>query len=409
MKVVLCAVGSRGDLQPLAVLGHALQERGHDVTVCGPPEARTLADERGVPYLSAGRDMMAWIQKFDVATIGMRALFQAFKDLVDKDLHATAPLLMEAAHGADVVVSAGLQVLGRSVAEASGAASTYLYFAPSLLPSDEHPPMVVELQRLPKLANRAFHAVTLAFFNRTVLPALNRERRALGLSPHRDMADAMDRDLTLAYDTALAPAPSDLAHSWRRYQVEPRAVHQVGALVPRGGRIDDALTAFVSERRCVYVGFGSMPDQTPADTMALVDAAARTADVHVVMLGKHTGSERVRVVAEAAHDALFPLLRAVVHHGGSGTTATASRAGVPQVVVPHFVDQPFWAHRLMVRGVSAGSIRRRELTADNLAAAIKRAVTDAGLSERARALAAELAAVDPVHIAADHIEALGAR
>jgi vancomycin aglycone glucosyltransferase len=33
-----------------------------------------------------------------------------------------------------------------------------------------------------------------------------------------------------------------------------------------------------------------------------------------------------------------------VHHGGTGTT-TAARAGAPQVVVPHWADQPHWAGR----------------------------------------------------------------
>ena len=31
--------------------------------------------------------------------------------------------------------------------------------------------------------------------------------------------------------------------------------------------------------------------------------------------------------------AIFPACRAVVHHGGSGTTATGLRAGVPQLVL----------------------------------------------------------------------------
>jgi sterol 3beta-glucosyltransferase len=33
MKIALLTLGTRGDVQPYAVLGQALKERGHDVTL----------------------------------------------------------------------------------------------------------------------------------------------------------------------------------------------------------------------------------------------------------------------------------------------------------------------------------------------------------------------------------------
>ena len=49
------------------------------------------------------------------------------------------------------------------------------------------------------------------------------------------------------------------------------------------------------------------------------------------------------VVGEVNQQALFRRVAAVVHHGGAGTTTAATRAGVPQVVVPQILDQPYWA------------------------------------------------------------------
>ena len=57
------------------------------------------------------------------------------------------------------------------------------------------------------------------------------------------------------------------------------------------------------------------------------------------------------VVGEVNQQALFPRTAAVVHHGGAGTTATASLAGVPQVVVPQIADQPHWAARVAELGI----------------------------------------------------------
>ena len=59
------------------------------------------------------------------------------------------------------------------------------------------------------------------------------------------------------------------------------------------------------------------------------------------------------VVGEVNHQALFPRMAAVVHHGGVGTTTAATRAGTPQVVVPQATDQPYWAGRVADLGIGA--------------------------------------------------------
>jgi UDP:flavonoid glycosyltransferase YjiC (YdhE family) len=102
------------------------------------------------------------------------------------------------------------------------------------------------------------------------------------------------------------------------------------------------------------------------------------------------------VVDEVPHDWLFPRMAAVVHHGGAGTTHTGLRAGIPNVVVPFFTDQPFWAGRVADLGVGPAPIPRRTLTVDRLAAAIHSAVSDPALQARAAALGRRIQAEDGV-------------
>ena len=59
------------------------------------------------------------------------------------------------------------------------------------------------------------------------------------------------------------------------------------------------------------------------------------------------------VVGDVNHQALFPRVAAVVHHGGAGTTTAAARAGTPQVVVPQMADQPYWGMRVTELGIGA--------------------------------------------------------
>ena len=86
----------------------------------------------------------------------------------------------------------------------------------------------------------------------------------------------------------------------------------------------------------------------------------------------------------------------VVHHGGAGTTATASRAGVPQVVVSHLNEQYGWGWQTHRLGIGVRPIPRSKLTAARLGAAIRQAATIVSLAREARAVAARLRETDPL-------------
>ncbi|KAL1534283.1 sterol 3-beta-glucosyltransferase UGT80B1 isoform X1 [Salvia divinorum] len=56
---------------------------------------------------------------------------------------------------------------------------------------------------------------------------------------------------------------------------------------------------------------------------------------------------------EIPYNLLFPKCAAVIHHGGSGTTAAALHAGVSQVICPFILDQFYWAERMFWLGVAS--------------------------------------------------------
>jgi vancomycin aglycone glucosyltransferase len=79
-------------------------------------------------------------------------------------------------------------------------------------------------------------------------------------------------------------------------------------------------------------------------------------------------------LGEVNHQALFGRVAAVVHHGGAGTTTTATMAGVPQVVVPQIADQPYWARRVADLGIGAAHDGPTP-TVESLSAALATALT----------------------------------
>jgi len=102
-----------------------------------------------------------------------------------------------------------------------------------------------------------------------------------------------------------------------------------------------------------------------------------------------------------SHAHLFSRVEAVVHHGGAGTTTMAARAGVPQVIVPHVLDQHYWAFRVAQLGLGPPRIPRRRLSAATLAEALTSMADNELLRERTAEFGDRLrrqaaAAPDPV-------------
>lgn len=105
------------------------------------------------------------------------------------------------------------------------------------------------------------------------------------------------------------------------------------------------------------------------------------------------------------YDWLLPQVAAVVHHGGAGTTAAGLRAGKPTVICPFVADQPFWGRQVAELGVGPSPIPQRKLTAENLARAIREAVTSTQMQRRAAELGAKIQAEDGLGDAVAFIEA----
>jgi len=92
------------------------------------------------------------------------------------------------------------------------------------------------------------------------------------------------------------------------------------------------------------------------------------------------------------HRLILPHCDAIIHHGGSGTTHSACRAGKPQIVVPHVIDQHYWARRTMLLGAGSGAINIRKIKKPALEKLIVELMTNkhykknaAELGERIRA------------------------
>ncbi|XP_022149768.1 sterol 3-beta-glucosyltransferase UGT80A2-like isoform X2 [Momordica charantia] len=152
----------------------------------------------------------------------------------------------------------------------------------------------------------------------------------------------------------------------------------------------------------IYIGFGSLPVQEPEKmTQIIMQALERTGQRGIINegwggLGKSAEpKDFIYLLDNCPHDWLFFKCKAVVHHGGAGTTAAGLKAACPTTVVPFFGDQPFWGERVHARGVGPPPIPIDEFSLPRLLNAINY-MLDPKVKERAVELAKVLEIEDGV-------------
>jgi len=128
----------------------------------------------------------------------------------------------------------------------------------------------------------------------------------------------------------------------------------------------------------------------------------------IISIGKNTdrlpASADCFFLGKTPHKRLFPRVSMVVHHGGSGTTATAAWAGVPQIIIPHILDQYYWGNRIHREGLGPRPIRRSCLTEKRLAEAISESLSNDAFRRRAKQVAGIIQGQDSIGRAVRLIE-----
>jgi rhamnosyltransferase subunit B len=143
-----------------------------------------------------------------------------------------------------------------------------------------------------------------------------------------------------------------------------------------------------------------------------IDAALRLGERAVVLAhGEDVAWLRaslpagVFVSSYAPHGELFPRARAIVHHGGVGTSGQALRAGKPQLVTPFLGDQADNAARLARLGL-ARVLPWKAITAEKLTRELQALLELPSYAERAAEIGASVVREDGAAVAARQVVAV---
>ncbi|BBZ39154.1 glycosyltransferase [Mycobacterium conspicuum] len=389
MKFVVAVHGTRGDVEPCAAVGLELLRRGHEVRMAAPPNMLGFVESVGLNAVAYGPDSAAQLQE-DTFQSAVRlrnpiSMLREGMEYMTRGWAEMSATLAALADGADLILhDQTYQGVAANVAE--------YYDIP--LAAMHHFPHRINGQLVPFLPAplvRFGMAVGDWGYWRMTKAAEDAQRRALGLprttvSSIRRIAQRGSLEIQ-TYEELFFPG---LAAEWN----ERRPFVGVLTLELPTSADDEVMSWIASGTPPIYFGFGSMPVESPTDTIEMIgDACAQLGERALICAGTNESAdlprrEHVKVVRTANHAAVFPACRAVVHHGGAGTTAAALRAGMPMLVMPIGAEQPIWAAQ--VKRLNVGVSRRfSTVTRESLVADL-RTILAPQYAARAREIATQM-------------------
>lgn len=423
-KILIATFGSLGDLHPFVALAHALAREGFAPVIATSAAYADYIQGEGIAFapIRPDADDLTARLGMDMGEIARKMSEDdkfLFDSLIFPHLRESYEDLLLASEGAVAVVSHSLAFAARIAAERRGLPLVTALLSPMMLYSAYDPPLG---SRMPLRSAPAWPIEIV--YNRFLLWSLShaialwaeplrRLRREVGLHPRYGLdlllgVKSSDAVVGL-FSPLLAPPQPD--HG-RRTLIAGHTFHD---RYLEGGRLSPALAAFLDAGEAPIVfTLGSFVVRARCDFYRdCIDAARRLGRRAVLLAHEDDVAELagdlgadIHVSSYAPHSLVFPRARAVVHHGGIGTTGQALRAGRPQLVTPFLGDQFDNAERLQRLGV-ARVLDGKTATAQALYEEL--AAFDAGYEARASAMAEEARREDGAALAALRIAALVAQ
>jgi sterol 3beta-glucosyltransferase len=402
MRIVVVAVGTRGDVEPHAALCAGLQRAGYDACLCAPNDFACSVAAQGIPFhpipisfrkLCESEGGGALLASGGHSIRFLRTLGHMAADVAAQVICTVRTACRET----DAVCYSPLGLPAFYIARELGIPA----FATSLQPlgrtSEYANPLLSLPDGSPGTLNRFSYRLMEQLFWQIARPLLRPQvRDPLPFWGHYNALYRASLPVLFGYSPLVVPRPRD----WKPW------MHTTGywrTLAPPPP-LPDGLDAFLAGGPAVCFGFGSMHSRHIARIFeTAIEMLARTGRRAVILTGwsgyqgRTVGSDsNIFVTDHVPHDCIFSRMSAVVHHGGAGTTAAALRAGVPSIILPFFFDQGFWGRWLAARGLGPPPIAFGRLSSPVLAHALDSADTSDHMRCRLQVLGCKLRQEDGV-------------
>lgn len=392
MKIVICTMGSRGDVEPYIALGIELAKLGYIIYISAPAVYRNLVEEANLNYLAMNavnpQDMMKMPEIEQAFSSGKK--IKPLILLMKKSKSVISEFLKEMyrnTQGMDAVIATMILYGAYDGAEKQGIPCIYTLLNPAV-PTSEFPTVVAP--HIPRFLYRISHKSLEKGFWLCFKKVCNKLRKTDWNLPKLtacpiDILRKNNVPTLLGYSEEIVSKPKDWSDNeivtgyWQR---EPKTEFKPSS---------ELTEFFHSGSKCpIYIGFGSMPIGNVNDLLNMIKEALIISNERAIVFLSYNQKtqlvhdDHIFLIDSTPHSWLFPKVAATVIHGGAGTCAASLKAGKPTIVIPFMGDQLFWGEQIYKRGVGPKPVPYKSLNALKLAESIKEAVSNKQMIENAK-------------------------
>lgn len=396
MKTILFpTLGSSGDVIPLLNIIQAMNQRGFQAKLIASPVFQKIASESDVDLIPLGTEQQfntmlnnpdLWHPTRGFSVIVregilpfLRPLFEIIQTFDPKNTLVVSPLLLFGSHLAH---------------EKLGHPFVTLQLQPSLLRSAYAAPVLggfeIPAWYPPSLVRMYYKLLDRSFIDPILAPAINAYRAELGLPPVHRIFDQFlfspIKNICL-FPEWYAPPQGDwppntcLTGFIGHHSASPLLSTELNAFLAEGDK-PLVFTAGTAMRH------GNEFFQTAISTTQMLGKRAILISRQIQQVFENLPKE-ILYQPYADFSQLLPHASMFIYHGGIGSLAEATAAGVPQLIMPLSQDQPDNAARIRRLGLG-DSIKPNQFKPKNVAQKIGKLLTDPKIQSNCQHYAAKI-------------------
>lgn len=410
--ITLLTSGTRGDVIPYIALGEGLQDAGYNVRIATPIGfANIIAQSKLTfsPFEGNPSDLL--VEQGDQTPLTLGKNFIRSIQSTNNFIKQARPLYrkmlqtaFEACKDSDLIIHGLPTLWGSHIAEGLKIPVVRALLQP-LAPTNEFASALLPFRFSLRFINWFSHVIVTQLTYLSWRSEINHARQnlfQLGSAPLLDssLRGYSEQPLTLnGFSEQIVPRPKDwndkqvITGYWRK-EVTSKQVNKLAEI-----------QKFIeSAKNPIAIGFGSPSTKGIFQTTNILEKVLNQTNSQAILTipqkwHKEIKSENIFPIEYVPHDWLYKHVKVAIHHGGAGTTSASLHAGIPAITLPLAIDQFFWSERIYKIGVGPKPIPQRKLTAEKLAHAIERALTDETMKARAKTISETLSWENGIQVA----------
>lgn len=387
MKIALITLGTRGDVQPFAVLGNQLARQGHEVTLVTAKNFASLAKQFGLNFQPVDADY----QKIATSPEGEK-LLKANPWVIGKNINKLViPLIEEFLDVSYKLARQSDKVIFRPKTLADGFADQLAgkiiraSVVPAAQPTHAFPNPMLSGFWIPPVFNK----LSYNFYKippKTLIPIIREFRK-------KNHFPAKYREVPSPYLHGISPHFLPQPSDWPDNHIFTGFWYSQAMT-----KIPEKVEQFLNQGPPpLLITFGSTPFYSKYTIEKLVMTILKEFGTRVILVkGWDTMQtspiqqySEVCIAASLPYKLVLPRVKAVIHHGGIGTIAECLRAGKPMLTCPVLYpvgDQNFWGLQAYKLGAGIKPLPVKKMTYKKFSARVEQLLNNQAIYDNAQAL-----------------------